>query len=123
MEKEEELVESFKKLRMTNTNYVILVRNEGDTVEMSPERKPPPGPSSTSSQTTTTSRTPAVAGKVRVKGIDKMTVEELKGALKKRRLKGLGGMRKEELVEKLKKEVRSQTVSYTHLTLPTKRIV
>ena len=42
------------------------------------------------------------------KGIDKMTVEELKAALKKRKIKGLTGMKKEELVKKLKNEVRTQ---------------
>ena len=35
-EMEEELIEGFKKLKMTNTIYVILVKNEGNTVEVSP---------------------------------------------------------------------------------------
>ena len=44
----------------------------------------------------------------KLKGIDSMTVEELKAALKKRKMKGLTGLKREQLVEKLKKEVKSQ---------------
>ena len=94
------MVEGFKKLRMTNSTMVILVKNEGDTVEVSPERKPPPGPRMTKKslkESPTKGKEVVVGGgekKTRVKGIDSMTVEELKAALKKRKLKGLGGMRK-----------------------------
>ena len=43
-----------------------------------------------------------------VKGIDQMTVAELKAALKKRRMKGYTKMNKEQLADMLKKEVRNQ---------------
>ena len=101
---EEELVESFKKLRMTNTSYVILFKNKGDTVEVSPVKKKP------AKLPITSKKTPPMSSpmKPQIKGIDSMTVEEFKAAIKKRRLKGLTRMKKEQLVEKLKKEIKMQ---------------
>ena len=90
-------------MKMTDTTYVTLVRNEGNTVEVSPvkkkkisEKTPPGKPSSSPKKTKT------------IKGIDSMTVEELRIALKKRKIKGLSGLKKGQLAEKLKKEVKTQ---------------
>ena len=65
--------------------------------------KPPTKPSNTPPKRPLP--TPTVP---KLKGIDSMTVEELKAALKKRKLKGLTGIKREQLVEKLKKEVKAQ---------------
>ena len=103
---EEQLVESFKKMKVDNTRYMTLVKHEGDRVEVEaiqdrgkklekPSKTPP--------------KLPQPPLKVlKVKGIDNMTVEELKAALKKRKMMGLTGLKKEQLIEKLKKEIKSQ---------------
>ena len=112
MEEEEVLVESFKKLKLnTNSRYLTLTKHEGVEIEVSPVKvkmkgetmKPPK--SSPKSSPKSTQPEPRIT---KLKGIDSMTVEELKAAMKKRRMKGLTGLRKEELVEKLKREIKSQ---------------
>ena len=49
-------------------------------------------------------------GKIMVKGIDDMTVEELKREMKRRKMSGYSRLNLEELRKKLKKEVNSQRV-------------